>query len=824
MIYFNDPCSSIGDLQNCGGALAYGGPAAAGSHSFDGSNWWTCTGWRVVVNNGAGCLGDDGYRIMLAHELGHGLGYGHLSDPSSLMNAFCCRPMDDTDRMCTQYTYPASDPGNQRPQVEAGSDLNVLLCGNAIRLHGTVTDDGLPASPGRVTSTWTKLGGPGTATFGDPSAIETTVSFSESGRYLLGLTASDGQLLRTDPVSISADVRVGSRSVLTFQQGSGGYRGTADTRIQENSPTSNNGAALQLSVDADDPSSSGLKSEVLLRFDGIFGAAGNQVPAGIPIRAAWLELTTTDPGDGATLHRMVRAWSDTASWTSFGGDGIQAGTEALGSPEATVVGLSGKVRIDVTKSVAAWSADPCSNHGWVFLPTGKNGWDFSSAEGADPPRLAIEFITLREDEMIKVGDAWSYFKGTRAPPAGWTQVDFAPGPGWLTGRTGIGYGDNDDATVLQDMQGSYPTIFCRREFQVADASAIGRLLLSIDYDDGFVAYLNGSEVARSPNMGLTGTPVAWNALAAATEAGIPDDYPLLLESLRNGKNVLAVEVHNSALDSSDLSFIPALRASHLLIDGGALWKYLRGSQPVPADWNSPDFDDSSWSSGPAGIGYGNGDELTDLADMKGKYLTVFCRRSFEVTDPTTLGELQLTVIHDDGFVAYVNGAEVGRINMPTGAATRTTPAKSAIEPTKSELRISTDRLRAGTNVLAVSVHNAALDSSDLTFDAVLLPFTVHRRVIDCEATFRRGDVGSDDSIDISDVIRLLLYLFVEGNALPCADAADIDDDGELRITDAIGLLNFLFAQGPPPRLPGPVCGVDPTVDGFDDCSTVGCRG
>ena len=127
-------------------------------------------------------------------------------------------------------------------------------------------------------------------------------------------------------------------------------------------------------------------------------------------------------------------------------------------------------------------------------------------------------------------------------------------------------------------------------------------------------------------------------------------------------------------------------------------------------------------------------------------------------------------------------------------------------------------------MLAVSVHNSDLDSSDLSFSAVLVPEAVHRRHVDCDASFRRGDAGSDGSIDISDAIRLLLHLFVDGKGLPCDDAADFDDDGVLQITDAIQLLGFLFRQGSAPRPPGPTCGQDPTPDDFDDCSTVGCSG
>ncbi|UJS17547.1 MAG: hypothetical protein L3J17_00415 [Candidatus Jettenia sp.] len=90
---------------------------------------------------------------------------------------------------------------NQPPEVDAGVDQAITLPDNAI-LDGTVTDDGLPSSPGVVTTTWSVVSGTGTVTFADASAIDTTASFSEAGTYVLGLTADDGALMTSDELSI----------------------------------------------------------------------------------------------------------------------------------------------------------------------------------------------------------------------------------------------------------------------------------------------------------------------------------------------------------------------------------------------------------------------------------------------------------------------------------------------------------------------------------------------------------------------------------------------------------------------------------------------
>ena len=82
---------------------------------------------------------------------------------------------------------------NSAPTVDVGPDLDVNLPSNAT-LDATVSDDGEPDPPGSVTTTWTKQSGPGTVTFGNASAVDTTAAFSTSGTYVLRLTADDDAL------------------------------------------------------------------------------------------------------------------------------------------------------------------------------------------------------------------------------------------------------------------------------------------------------------------------------------------------------------------------------------------------------------------------------------------------------------------------------------------------------------------------------------------------------------------------------------------------------------------------------------------------------
>ncbi len=170
-----------------------------------------------------------------------------------------------------------------------------------------------------------------------------------------------------------------------------------------------------------------------------------------------------------------------------------------------------------------------------------------------------------EETVLIANDAvWRYLKGTREYPDGWRELGFADDD-WESGPTGIGYGDDDDRTPLLDMQGNYVSFAARRTFTVdaATLESAAELLLAVRFDDGFVAYLNGVEVARD-TLGAPGTPVPFDANAeGGHEADEEEFFTISPALLREGENVLAAQVHNADVGSSDLSFIPRLVARAL---------------------------------------------------------------------------------------------------------------------------------------------------------------------------------------------------------------------------------------------------------------------
>ncbi len=166
-----------------------------------------------------------------------------------------------------------------------------------------------------------------------------------------------------------------------------------------------------------------------------------------------------------------------------------------------------------------------------------------------------------------------------------------------------------------------------------------------------------------------------------------------------------------------------------LVTTGSVWRWLPGtneaSTPVAA-WRGQGFSDSRFTSAPAPFWYG--DVLpggTQLSGMQSVYSCIFLRRTFGLTNTSAIGGLRMTARVDDGFVAWINGAEVLRVNMPGEPGTAVsvgTLAENALEPVAFatyDLPDPRGYLVAGTNVLAVQVFQSSLGSSDLGFDASL---------------------------------------------------------------------------------------------------------
>ena len=156
----------------------------------------------------------------------------------------------------------------------------------------------------------------------------------------------------------------------------------------------------------------------------------------------------------------------------------------------------------------------------------------------------------------------------------------------------------------------------------------------------------------------------------------------------------------------------------VVLDAGASWQYLDTGVDPGATWADPSFDDTSWLGGTGEFGVGDGGEVTLINNN----IVTYFRTTFDITDPTAVQQLTLSLIADDGAVVYINGVEVTRHNVAAGPVDNTTNAVDyvwgAAETTPVLLTLDPATLVAGTNTIAVSLHNAP-GSSDLSFLASL---------------------------------------------------------------------------------------------------------
>ena len=231
---------------------------------------------------------------------------------------------------------------------------------------------------------------------------------------------------------------------------------------------------------------------------------------------------------------------------------------------ALVIGLldSGEFLIDDV-SVLRNGAEVLSNGTFDNL----SGWEtIGNHAGAAAEPLDLEFL-LEDQAPVR-----ALVPSDGALGQTWIEPGFNDNS-WLSGNTGVGYDDNTNydphisLDVTSQMDGVNQTIYMRVPFAVdagLDLADVETLVLGMKYDDAFVAYLNGTEVARSSNT-PGGTP-AWNAGATGTHddgAAVNFDFSFNITANKNllnpgGTNVLAIHGLNSGLGSSDFLISPAI--------------------------------------------------------------------------------------------------------------------------------------------------------------------------------------------------------------------------------------------------------------------------
>jgi hypothetical protein len=167
-------------------------------------------------------------------------------------------------------------------------------------------------------------------------------------------------------------------------------------------------------------------------------------------------------------------------------------------------------------------------------------------------RPNISFATT----LIDQGDVFQYLIPSSEPNPNWKNLNYDDS-NWSQGGSGFGYNDGDDETIIPE---GTLSVYLRKTFNISDLQNLNSLILDIDYDDAFVAYINGVEIARA---NISGSPPSYNSgtiqdhEALMYNGGFPErfiisDFSTLLVE---GENILTIQGHNISNISSDFNSV-----------------------------------------------------------------------------------------------------------------------------------------------------------------------------------------------------------------------------------------------------------------------------
>jgi hypothetical protein len=206
----------------------------------------------------------------------------------------------------------------------------------------------------------------------------------------------------------------------------------------------------------------------------------------------------------------------------------------------------------------------------------------------------------------------------------------------------------------------------------------------------------------------------------------------LTRSFNQGAYPASEEIQLAAISKAGFQFKGwASQGSTILVNSDGNWKYFDSGVNLANAWIDLAYNDNDWAEGRAELGYGDGDETTEISygdDSNNKYITNYFRKKFTVTDVDVFQNLRIDLKCDDGAVVYLNGVEVVRENLPSGTIEYNTTAINAVgggsESSFDTYQIDSEFLQKGENVIAVEVHQVSGSSSDISFDLKLSATTI----------------------------------------------------------------------------------------------------
>ena len=368
--------------------------------------------------------------------------------------------------------------------------------------------------------------------------------------------------------------------------------------------------------------------------------------------------------------------------------------------------------------------------------------------------------------------------------------DDSAAKGWQSGPGPFGFGTTTPAApafgtnTQTQMQNLTPTLYLRKTFTVsaADAAKTDPLQLTTSYNDGFIVYVNGVELARrwagpvgqfqyhdqhayDPDLSSTAQDVTLNVETVNLGASNA--------RLVAGTNVIAIHALNVAHTNANFVFSGSLGIAGAspvtLVNATDTWQYFPGvvepagglydpallfSGRLSVPWGKAAFDDSLWTQGPGPHGQGLAGMGTTVSGVVGNTPSLYTRIVFNASaaDAADANPLQLLVDYDDSFVAYINGVEVARANLQNPntfvprTAVATTARNYAGAPTTFVISPAKNVLVPGANVLAIQTHNVSIGDADIAVSADLRIGATGTRLVANNSPSWRYKVGTTEPV------------------------------------------------------------------------------
>ncbi len=169
-------------------------------------------------------------------------------------------------------------------------------------------------------------------------------------------------------------------------------------------------------------------------------------------------------------------------------------------------------------------------------------------------------LVANESTVVSFGGSWRYLDNGTNQGTTWSATTFNDAA-WASGNGELGYGDGDETTVIGyggNVTNKYITTYFRKNISIGSTALFSNFTMNMVVDDGIVVYIDGAEVYRN---NMPAGAISYLTLASSAYENNALTTNLTLAQLPTGNHTIAVEVHQTAVTSSDVSFNLELKAN-----------------------------------------------------------------------------------------------------------------------------------------------------------------------------------------------------------------------------------------------------------------------